>query len=123
MGPGRIVASIPALISALSAWLACRFRSRLEMELELIGLRHQVTVLHRQQPGRPRLCSLDRLVWAWLYRVWPRYLEVMVLLKPATVVPWHRQIFRLRAWAVPVRAKTVATETRKIDPPDVSCLL
>jgi putative transposase len=35
------------------------------------------------------------MVWVWLYRVWPRCLETMVLVKPATVVQWHRQGFRL----------------------------
>lgn len=35
------------------------------------------------------------MLWAWLYRVWPRCLDVMVLVKPATVVQWHRQGFRL----------------------------
>ena len=44
---------------------------------------------------RPRLSALDRLLWIWLYRVWPRCLNIMVLVKPATVVQWHRQGFRL----------------------------
>jgi transposase InsO family protein len=38
---------------------------------------------------------MDRLLWVWLYRVWPRCLKVMVLVKSATVVQWHRQGFRL----------------------------
>jgi hypothetical protein len=82
-------------ISALFCWLAARFRSRAELELEVIALRHQLAVLHRQHRGRPRLFSIDRLLWVWLYRVWPRCLDVMVLVKPATVVQWHRQSFRL----------------------------
>jgi len=76
-----------ALISTLLSWLACRIRSRAELELELIALRHQVAVLNRQRPGRLRLCSIDRIVWVWLYRVWPRCLETMMLVKPATVGP------------------------------------
>jgi len=36
-----------------------------------IALRHQVTVLRRQRPGRLQLSSLDRLLWVWLYRIWP----------------------------------------------------
>src|SRR6266481_298341 len=59
-------------------------------ELEVVALRHQLAVLRRQRPGRPKLTSLDRLLWVWLYRVWPRCLEVMVLVKSATVVQWHR---------------------------------
>jgi hypothetical protein len=70
-----------AYISALFSWLACRFRSRVELELEVIALRHQVAVLHRQHPGRRRFVTIDRLLWVWLYRLWPRCLEVMVLVK------------------------------------------
>jgi hypothetical protein len=65
------------------------------VELENLALRHQLHVLRRQQPGRLRLFAIDRLLWALLYRLWPRCLEVMVLVKPATVVQWHRQGFRL----------------------------
>ncbi len=63
--------------------------------VEVIALRHQLAVLRRQRPGRTRLSPIDRLLWVWLYRAWPRCLEVMVLVKSATVVQWHRQGFRL----------------------------
>ena len=56
--------------SELLSWLADRFCSRAELELEVIALRHQLAVLHRQRPGRPQLFALDRLLWIWLYRVW-----------------------------------------------------
>jgi putative transposase len=64
-------------------------------ELEVVALRHQLAVLRREQHGSARLTSLDRLLWVWLYRVWPRCLKVMVLVKSATVVQWHRAGFRL----------------------------
>jgi hypothetical protein len=64
-------------------------------ELENLALRHQLQVLRRQRPGRPRLFAIDRLLWIWLYRIWPRCLDAMVLVKPATVVQWQRQGFRL----------------------------
>jgi len=83
-----------ALISTLLFLLACRFRSRAELELELIALRQQVAVLNRLRRSRLRLYSVDRMLWFWLYSVWPRCLP-MVLVKPATVVQWHRQGFRL----------------------------
>jgi putative transposase len=57
-----------AFVSELFSWLAWRFRSRAELELEVIALRHQLAVLRRQRPGRPRLLSMDRLLWVWLYR-------------------------------------------------------
>ncbi len=81
--------------SELFSWLACRCHGRAALELEVIALRHQLAVLRRQSPSRPRLFPVDRLLWIWLYRVWPRSLDLMVLVKPATVVRWHRQGFRL----------------------------
>src|SRR5271155_1775907 len=65
--------------------VARRFRSRAVVELENLALRHQLHVLRRQRPGRLRLFTFDRLLWVLLYRLWPRCLEVMVLVKPATV--------------------------------------
>ena len=83
------------LLSAVVSLLSFRLRSRASLELELVALRHQVTVLRRQRPGQPRLFSTDRLLWVWLYRIWPQVLNAMVLVKPATVVQWHRKGFRL----------------------------
>src|ERR1700694_3670577 len=84
-----------AILSALVSLLAFRVRSRASLELELVALRHQVTVMRRQHPGRLRLFSTDRRLWWWLYRIWPQVLNAMVLVKPATVVQWHRKGFRL----------------------------
>ena len=84
-----------ALLSEFYAWLACRCHGRAALELEVIALRHQLAVLRRQHPGRVRLFAIDRLLWVWLYRVRPRCLDLMVLVKPATVVQWHRRGFRL----------------------------
>src|ERR1700680_1949273 len=84
-----------AILSTVVSILAFRLRSRASLELELIALRHQVSVLRRKHPGRLRLFSTDRLLWMWLYRVWPQVLNAMVLVKPATVVQWHRKGFRL----------------------------
>ena len=83
------------LLSALSSLLSFRLRSRTSLELELVALRHQVTVLRRQRPGRPRLFAADRQLWVWLYRIWPQVLDAVVLVKPATVIGWHRKGFRL----------------------------
>src|ERR1019366_3148852 len=82
------------ILSALVSLLSFRVRSRASLELELVALRHQVTVLRRQRPGQLRLFSTDRLLWVWLYRVWPQVLNAVVLVKPATVVQWHRKGFR-----------------------------
>src|SRR3981081_8341 len=83
------------IFSALVSLLSFRFRSRTSLELELIALRHQLTVLQRQRPGRPKLVGVDRLLWVWLYRIWPQAVHTLVLVKPATVIQWHRKGFRL----------------------------
>ena len=83
------------ILSAVVSIFAFRFRSRASLELKLIALQHQLAVLRRQRPGRPQLSSLDRLLWVWLYRIWPQVIDAMILVKPATVVQWHRKGFRL----------------------------
>jgi putative transposase len=83
------------LVRSIVSRLVRRFRSRAVLELENLALRHQLHVLRRQRPGRPRLLAIDRLLWVWLYRLWPRCLEAIVLVKPRTVIQWHRQGFRL----------------------------
>jgi putative transposase len=59
------------------------------LELEVIALRHQLGVLKRQRSGRARLFCADRLLWVLLYRIWPRAIDAMVLVKPTTVLQWH----------------------------------
>ncbi len=86
-----------AIASAILSLLSFRLRSRVSLELEIVALRHQLTVLRRQRPGRPRLLPGDRLLWAWLYRLWSSCLNAMVLVKPTTVVQWHHLGFR-RYW-------------------------
>jgi hypothetical protein len=63
------------ILSAVVSILAFRFRSRASLELKLIALQHQLAVLRRQRPGRPQLSSLDRLLWVWLYRIWPQVID------------------------------------------------
>ena len=79
------------IFCGLVSIVAFRFRSRASLELRLLALQHQLAVLRRQRPGRPPLSSLDWLLWVWLYRIWPQLIDAMVLVKPATVVQWHRK--------------------------------
>jgi len=83
------------LVRSIVSRLVCRFRTRAVVELENLALRHQLHVLRRQRPGRPRLFAIDRSLWVLLYQMWPRCLKAMVLVKPATVIQWHRQGFCL----------------------------
>ena len=64
---------------SIVAVLARRFRSRAVLQLENLALRHQLHVLRRQRPGRLRLFTIDRLLWVWLYRIWPRWIARFVI--------------------------------------------
>jgi putative transposase len=102
-------------VRSIVAALARGFRSRAVLQLENLALRHQLHVLHRQRPGRPHLIAIDRLLWVWLFRIWPRCLDTMVLVKPATVVQWHRQGFRLFwRWRSRSGRPSVDREIRKL---------
>jgi putative transposase len=81
------------LLLAFLSWFRAFFRSRHELALELITLRQQVGVLKRKNP-RPRLNRGDRLFWLVLRRLWSRWASVLVVVKPETVVRWHRAGFR-----------------------------
>ena len=83
-----------AILFAIISIFAFRLRSRAALELKLVAIEHQLAVLRRQRPGRPQLSSLDRLLWVLLYRIWPKVIDAMVLVRPATVVEWHRRGFR-----------------------------
>jgi putative transposase len=80
------------ILLAFLAWFGAFFRSRHELGLELIALRQQVGVLQRKNP-RPRLSPWDRLFWLGLRRWWSRWASVLVVVKPETVVRWHRASF------------------------------
>jgi len=69
------------------------FRSRVALQLEVIVLRHQLEVLQRTRPARARLTRLDRILWVLLYRLWPRCLNAVVIVKPATVIAWLSLLF------------------------------
>jgi len=67
---------------------------RTDLALEILALRQQVAVLKRKRP-KPKLNRMDRQFWTALRRVWSRWAEVLLIVKPETVVGWHRAGFRL----------------------------
>ena len=69
------------------------FRTHADIQLEVLALRHQVTVLQRTNP-KPKLRPADRRLWVWLSRSWSRWRSALVIVKPDTVVDWHRRGFR-----------------------------
>jgi len=80
-------------------------RSRAAVELENLALRHQIGVLQRSAARRPKLTSGDRLFWICLSRLWPDWRSALAIVKPETVVAWHRAAFRL-FWTWKVRHGT-----------------
>jgi putative transposase len=70
-------------------------RSRAELQLEVLALRHQLQVLQRTRPRRVRLAKTDRWLWVVLSRIWTGWRTALVVVKPETVIAWHRQGFRL----------------------------
>ena len=68
--------------------------SRATLQLENVALRQQVAVLKRERP-RPRLHPLDRVFWVLLFHLWPRWKDALVIVKPETVIGWHRRGFHL----------------------------
>src|SRR4030095_9333280 len=93
------------------------FRTRARMQIEILALRHQLAVLERQRK-RARLGVADRLLWVVLSRLWTQWRSALVIVKPETVIAWHRKGFRLY-WRWKSRAgkcgrPRVSLETREL---------
>ena len=88
-------------LHVLAAAASAAFKSRATLHLENLALRHQLGVL-RRSVKRPKLTSADRLLWAWLCEVWIDWRSSLVIVKPETVIGWHRKGFRL-FWTWKVR--------------------
>jgi len=70
------------------------FRSREDMALENLALRQQVAVLKRENP-RPNIRWFDRAFWVGLRRIWSNWINALIIVKPETVVSWHKQGYKL----------------------------
>lgn len=92
-------------------------RSRATLHLEVLALRHQLHVLKRSHPRRLQLTHIDRLLWVWFSRVWGRWRTTLVIVRPETVITWHRRGFRF-LWTWKSRhgggRPTVAREVRTL---------
>jgi len=84
-----------SVVVALLHTLRTSFRTRAALEAEILALRHQLQVLQRSRRRHLPLTRADRVLWVWLSRIWSGWRATMVLVKPATVIAWHRQGFRL----------------------------
>ena len=87
----RMLTVARLLFDSLIAFAA----SRAALAAEILALRHQLGVLHRSSPARPPFTSWDRALWTFLLRRWSGWKGSLVLVKPETVIAWHRRSFRL----------------------------
>ena len=86
-----------ALLHFLTLFIRCApalFRSRNEQAIVELALRQQLAT-YSQKKTKPKIAPLDRVFWVALFRFWPRWKRVLVIVKPDTVIRWHRKGFRL----------------------------
>jgi len=83
-----------AFLAKLLLVARSRLKSRASLEAENMVLRQQVIVLSRKSRSRVRLRNIDRLIFVWLYRCFPAILSAITVVKPETVIRWHRRGFR-----------------------------
>src|SRR6266480_6698366 len=69
------------------------FKSRRQLEAEILVLRYQLNVLRQRAPCRLHLRWADRALFIWLYRRCPRILDAITIVRPEPVVHWHRKGF------------------------------
>ena len=80
------------------------FKTRAQLEAEIVLLRHQLNVLRRRIPSKPKLAVADRLLFVWLYRLFPSVLNAVTIVQPETIIRWHRAGFR-RYWCWKSRSR------------------
>ncbi len=103
------------LITRVAAWLRLSRREETWKTAEILILRHQLAVLQRRQPRRPKLNWADRALLAALLSVIPnaRRHGLRLLVTPETILRWHRDIIRRRQAARSRRGKTGRPATRR----------
>ena len=86
-----------ALLHFLVLTIRCApalLRSHNEQAIVELALRHQLAT-YSQKRSKPKITPLDRVFWVALFRFWPRWKHSLVIVKPDTVVRWHRREFKL----------------------------
>jgi hypothetical protein len=90
-----LLQSMHNLLLVLLTALSTLFKTSTTLRVENVALRQKLGVLRRSSPKRLKLTASDRLFWAWLPRVWPDWRSALMIVKPETVVAWHRKGFRV----------------------------
>ncbi len=106
-----------SLLRALLASVRAAFRTRRDLALENLALRQQLALFNQRAP-HPPISSIDRAFWSWLSRLWAGWRGALLIVKPETVVGWHRQGFRF-FW----RWKSRATRGRPRQESNLRCLI
>src|SRR6201987_3224150 len=105
------------LVRLIFWMLADLFRSRVALGVESWMLRQQINVLRRTAPKKQTFSAIDRLIFVRLYRLLPGVRDALAIVKPETVVKWHRAGFR-SYWRWKSKARggrpTVPLEIRKL---------
>src|SRR5262249_59521333 len=83
-----------ATLHALGMVVADMFKSRRRLEAENLFLRHQLNIALRRAPPRLRLHGSDRALLVWIARIWPNLLDLSHVVKPETILRWHRSGFK-----------------------------
>ena len=82
------------MVELLVHWLLSLVKSRRRLEAENLVLRHQLNILRRRVPRCIRLSNADRLTFVWLYRFCPTLVDAVAIIRPKTLVRWHRRGFK-----------------------------
>ena len=105
------------LLKLILSVLASLFKSRARLEAEILVLRQKINVLRRRAPKRPLLSNTDRFLFVWLYRWVPSILSAIAIVRPETIIRWHRAGFRSYwRWRSrnPVGRPKVSAELRRL---------
>src|SRR5260221_9937825 len=84
-----------SVVVSLLLTIRVSLRERAALQLEILALRHQLHVLNRLRRQRLQFTPADRMLWVWLSNVWNGWRASVVIVKPETVLDWHRRGFRL----------------------------
>ena len=79
------------------------FKDRSDMAMEILTLRQQLAVF-KQSIKRPKLKFKDRLFWVAISRIWQKWTDVLIIVKPATVIRWHKKLFKYY-WRLKCKSK------------------
>jgi hypothetical protein len=98
--------------------LVSPFKTQARLEAEIVLLRHQLGALRQRVPSRPKLTLADRLLFVWLYRLFPSVLDAVMIVQPETVIRWHRKGLPAVLALEVTQSWWSAKDTRGDPPPD-----